>query len=140
VLPSQPLKNMKVPELHEVALENTENPEKLKKHLLQTIDDSLNQLLGETVTQKIYRYLEEKHYIKREDIPNNLEGFQFTLKEIFGAGALVIEKTIMEKLYSRLSNANNKISLKYENKEQFNFPNYVNDLKSSNKTKTSLIL
>lgn len=136
---------MKVLKLHEIPLEKLENKRKtktsegLKKRLLQSIDDSLNQILGETVTQKIYSFLEEKRHMKPEDIPNNLEGFQFTLKEIFGAGALIIEKIIMEKLYSRLSGTNEEISLEYENKEQFNFINYVNDLKNLSNSKTSLI-
>ncbi|MQY62477.1 hypothetical protein GH146_04235 [archaeon] len=60
------------------------------------------------------------------------------MNEIFGRGALVIEKTIMENLYSRLSISNEKVSLRYENKEQFNFVNYINDLKSLNKLKTSI--
>lgn len=46
---------------------------------------------------KIYLFLEEKRHLKIEDIPNNLEDFQVTLNEIFGRGALLIEKTIMEK-------------------------------------------
>jgi hypothetical protein len=136
---------MKVLKLHEVPLKkwvskrNVKASAALKKSLLQTIDDSLNQVLGEAVTQQIYSFLEQKCRIKPEDIPNNLEGFQFTLKEIFGAGALIIEKTIMEKLYSRLSSTNEEVSLEYENREQFNFINYVNDLKNLNKPKTSLI-
>ena len=80
--------------------------------------------------------------LKLHEIPlerwasKKLEDFQVTLNEIFGIGALVIEKTIMENLYSRLSISNEKVSLKYENKEQFNFVNYINDLKSLNKLKT----
>lgn len=68
--------------------------------------------------------------MKPEDIPNKLEAFQSTLNEIFGRGTLVIEKTIMENLYSRLSITNKKIGLKYENKERLNFVNYINGLQS----------
>ena len=80
--------------------------------------------------------------LKLHEIPlerwasKKLEDFQVTLNENFGVGALVIEKTIMENLYSRLSISNEKVSLKYENKEQFNFVNYINNLKSLNKLKT----
>ena len=135
---------MKVLKLHEVPLERLasktnikESEEGLKTCLLQTIDESLNQILGGIATQKIYLFLEEKRHLKIEDIPNNLEDFQVTVNEIFGRGALVIEKTIMENLYSRLSISNEKASLRYENKEQFNFVNYINDLKSLNNLKTS---
>ena len=135
---------MKALKLHEIPLERLvsktktkESEEELKKCLLQTIDEGLNQILGGIVTQKIYLFLEEKHHLKIEDIPNNLEDFQVTLNEIFGRGALLIEKTIMENLYSRLSISNEKVSLRYKNKDHFNFINYINDLKSLNKLKTS---
>jgi hypothetical protein len=72
--------------------------------------------------------------VKREDNLDNLELFQFALEGIFGRGALIIEKTIIENLYSRLSLSNKKFRLRYKNKEQFNFINYINDLKNLNKT------
>lgn len=99
------------------------------KVLLGTIDKSLNQILGETATKAIYFNLEQIYHLKREDIPNNLEEFQFTLERIFGIGALLIEKAIMKNLYSRLCLKNKNLSLKYKNKEQFNFTHYVLDLK-----------
>ena len=99
------------------------------KVLLGTIDKSLNQILGETATKAIYFNLEQIYHLKREDIPDNLEEFQFTLERIFGIGALVIEKTIMKNLYSRLCLKNKNLSLKYKNKEQFNFIDYILDLK-----------
>jgi len=101
-----------------------------RKVLLETIDKSLKQVLGETATQTIYFHLEQKHHLKREDIPDNLEDFRFTLEKIFGIGALVIEKTIMENLHSRLSLNNKNLGLKYESKEQFNFIDYITDLRS----------
>lgn len=102
----------------------------IKKHLLVAIDEGLNQVLGNITTKSIYCFLEQKCHMKPEDIPNNLEKFQVTLKEIFGTGALIIEKTIMENLYSQFSSTHKKISLKYKNKEHFNLINYVNGLKS----------
>ena len=82
---------MEVLKLHEIPLErlasktNTKETEKgLRKCLLQTIDESLNQILGGIVTQKIYSFLEEKRHLKIEDIPNNLEDFQVTLNQILG--------------------------------------------------------
>jgi len=102
---------------------------KFKKTLLETIDEGLNKILGETATQTIYFHLEQMHHLKREDIPDNLEDFLLTLERIFGIGALVIEKTIMENLYSRLSLNNKDIVLKYTNREQFNFIGYITDLR-----------
>jgi len=72
----------------------------------------------------------KRHHLKREYIPDNLEDFQFVLEKIFGFGAHVIEKAIMENLYSRLILNNKEICLKYKNKEQFNFIYYIKDLRS----------
>lgn len=107
-----------------------ESHNEFRKALLKAIDKSLNQILGESATQTLYFHLEQKHHLKREGIPDNLEDFRFTLEKIFGIGALVIEKTIMENLYSQLSLNNESLSLKYENKEQFNFIGYITDLRS----------
>ena len=106
-----------------------QSEEEFERCLLEAIDESMVHILGETATQAIYFHLEQKHHLKREDVPDNLEDFQFTLERIFGIGALVIEKRIMENLYSRLCFNNKNLSFKYKNKEQFNFMNYVDDLK-----------
>jgi len=103
---------------------------KFKRALLEAIDKSLNKILGKTATQAIYFHLEQDHHLKREDIPDNLEDFLFNLQRIFGTGALVIEKTIMENLYSRLSLNNKTLSLEYKDKEQFNFIDYITDLRT----------
>ena len=60
------------------------------------------------------------------------------MKEIFGIGVLIIERAIMEKLYSRFSRTNEKISLKYKNKEQFNLINYIDGLKNIGRLNTAL--
>jgi len=105
-----------------------EYPSEFRKVLLEVINESLNKILGETSTQFIYSFL-KRHHLKREDIPDNLEDFQFVLEKIFGIGALLIEKAIMKNLYSCLSLENKKNCINYENQEQFNFVNYVSSLK-----------
>jgi len=104
--------------------------EEFKRCLLEAIDESMVHILGETATQAIYFHLEHNEQMKREDIPDNLEKFLSALEKIFSVGALVIEKTIMENLYSRLSAKNKKLSLRYETKEQLNFIDYINKLRS----------
>lgn len=116
--------------LIEARLSVKEEDYKFKRTLLKAIDESFNKILGETATQAIYFHLEQDHHLKREDIPDNLEDFLFNLERIFGIGALVIEKTIMENLYSRLSLNNKDLSFEYKDKEQFNFIDYITDLRS----------
>jgi len=100
-----------------------------RKILSNAINETLNKILGKNAAQTIYFHLEQEHHLKREDIPDNLEDFQFVLEKIFGIGALLIEKAIMENLYSCLSLENKKNCINYENQEQFNFVNYVSSLK-----------
>lgn len=104
--------------------------EEFERCLLEAIDESMVHILGETATQAIYFHLEHNEQMKREDIPDNLEKFVSALERVFSVGALVIEKAIMENLYSRISAKNKKLSLRYETKEQFNFIDYITDLKS----------
>ena len=130
---SIPQKSMMVLKVHGIPLAaKTENKrtllqlgEGIKKWLLLAIDDGLNQVLGENGTKNIYCFLEQKCNMKPEDLPNNLEKFQVTLKEVFGAGALIIEKAIMENLYSHFNSNNEQTCLKYKSEEQFNLINYV---------------
>lgn len=114
----------------ELQLSVKEEDYKFKRALLEAIDESFNKILVETATQSIYFHLEQDHHLKREDIPDNLEDFLFNLERIFGIGSLVIEKTIMKNLYSRLSLNNKDLSFEYEDKEQFNFIDYITDLRS----------
>jgi hypothetical protein len=104
--------------------------EEFNKILACAINDGMKRILGETATQAIYFYIEHDEHLKLEGIPNNLNAFLFTLERIFNVGALVIEKAIMENLYSRLSLKNKNLRLKYKNKEQFNLINYVNDIRA----------
>ena len=111
-------------------LSGKEKESKFKKALLNAVDESLNRILGETATQTVYFHLEQKYHLKLEDIPDNLEDFHFALERIFGIGALVIEKTIMENLYSQVSLNNKGLRLKYKDREQFTLINYIKDLRS----------
>jgi len=112
-----------------------EDYSEFRKLLLDVIDESLNKILGETSTRFIYSFLERRN-LKREDIPDNIEDFHFVLKKIFNVGAYVIEKVIIEKLYSRISPEDTKKCIIYESPEQFNFVNYVKTLKKLTLTPT----
>jgi len=87
-------------------------------------------VLGCDATIITYRLFEQKHNLKANDIPNNLERFQFMLRAVFGAGALLIEKKIMENIYTQMRGTSKKISLKYYDEVQFNLSNYINNIKN----------
>jgi hypothetical protein len=79
----------------------TTNSATFDKILLRAIDEALNSL-GESVRQSIYFHIEDKFGIIKNEIPANLKQFQGGLKEIFGAGAQVIEILIMKNLHIKI--------------------------------------
>lgn len=66
------------------------------KRLFRIVDKMLKQALGEPATLFIYKYLEEEHSLKREDIPNEPEIFAEGLEKYFSdSGASVVLGTIL---------------------------------------------
>lgn len=86
---------------------------------MEAVDESLKSL-GESVRQMIFYHLENTYSVKRQDIPKKPEAFAEGLEKIFGVGALVLEKIIVKKLYS-------KLGLEYEDKKDFVFIDYLKD-------------
>lgn len=94
-----------------------------KKSLLRAVQEGLL-ALGESPREVIYYYLETKFQLKREDIPEEAEQFDRALTGIFGSGAELIERYIVEDLYQRLR-------LNFEEKKDFGFVDYVNQAQLS---------
>lgn len=69
--------------------------------LLEAVDEGLS-LLGNSVKEAVYFYLEKDFKISRADIPSRLEDFVSSLEKLFGVGAKLIEIRIMEKLYKKV--------------------------------------
>ena len=86
--------------------------------LLSAIDEALTSL-GESVKQSIYFHIENRFSVARNEIPENLAGFQGGLEKIFGTGARFIEILIMKNLHSKVG-----LPLIMESK-QFEFVEYV---------------
>lgn len=72
--------------------------EKKPKRLFKIVDKVLKQIFGEPATLFIYKHLEEKHSLKREDIANELEIFTEGLEKYLGdSGTLVVLATLFNK-------------------------------------------
>lgn len=97
------------------------------KVLLEAISEGLT-VFGENVRHTIYYYLKKDHGLRREDIPKNPEAFHTGLRAIFGSGASVIERHILERLCA-------KLGLIYDEKEGWAFTDYIKEAKE----KTDLI-
>ena len=70
-------------------------PEKNSERLFKIVDKVLRQIFGEPATLFIYKYLEEKYSLKRENIPNEPEIFAEGLEKYLSHfGASVILQTL----------------------------------------------
>lgn len=76
---------------------------------------------GEYGGRYIVDFLKGKSDLKLEEIAERPEAFSKNLRKLLGSGALVLEKLILENLYC-------KLSLKFEEKEGYDFPEYIKDL------------
>ena len=101
----------------------SENKKKLNRVLVNTVDEELMKIFGKTATLVIYSYFEDNLSLKRENIPEKIELFSQGLKNFFGSGACMLEKTILTDLYSGFG-------LKYNEKKGHTFVDYVTELKN----------
>jgi hypothetical protein len=93
----------------------------------EAVDEGLN-ILSESGKQMVFFHLRKDCSINKNDIPERLETFAKELEKIFGAGAFVLEQQIIKNLYS-------KLGLKYEEKANCKFGDYVTQAKKAPQTK-----
>jgi hypothetical protein len=68
-----------------------------EKLLVEAMDESLSSL-GESPKQAILFHLENSFKIKKQEISNNIAGFDDALKKTFGPSAYFLETLIINKL------------------------------------------
>ena len=95
--------------------------DEFRKALLEAVDEGLL-ALGESVRPTIYWHLERRGSIRREEIPDRPGDFASALEGLISAGAKVLEKTIVKRLYS-------KLGLAFKEVEGYGFLDYVEDAK-----------
>ncbi len=71
-----------------------------QERVLKVIDKALTQIFGIEATNLIYGYIEENHRVRKDEIVEKLEHFTRGLEEFLSTGAYVIEKKILEDIYS----------------------------------------
>lgn len=64
------------------------------------IDRALRQVFGEEATVLIYRYLENNYALKSNEIAEKIDLFAQGLESFLRSGAYVIERKILEDIYS----------------------------------------
>ena len=113
------------------ALSRTKREKKIRKEmgglndlLLKAVDETLNHIFKEAGAKVIYNYLENKCHLRREEIVEKPDVFSVSLKRLLVSAAPLVEKMILENLYS-------KLELKFEEREGYEFSDYIMELKES---------
>jgi len=70
---------------------------------IESIHETIAQLLSPKVAEKIFEHLEKVYSVKKDEVPSRLDKLLLTLKTTFGSSsAQVVGKAIARRFYSRL--------------------------------------
>jgi hypothetical protein len=97
---------------------------KFEKAVTEAVDESLS-ALGNCSKQTIYRHLENRYGIRKEEIPRKIAGFTHAVEETFGSVAKLIEIKIIKNLHSK-----NRDFHYATNKDELNFIEFINRLQN----------
>jgi hypothetical protein len=86
---------------------------------LEAVDEGLS-LLGGSAKDSIYHHLEKSFGLRKEEILDKPEVLSDCLRKIFGAGASVIEKSILRSLHS-------KLGLQFKERGKYRFSDYIRE-------------
>jgi hypothetical protein len=71
--------------------------------LLESIDETITELLSRTVVDALYAHLQTFHSISRDELPHRLDTLLTALEKIFGVrGLQTITKAIAKRFYLKL--------------------------------------
>lgn len=98
---------------------------KYNDEVSKTIDRVLRQIFGEEATLLIYKYLEKRYSLRQNEIVEKIDVFAKGLEEILRSGAYVIEKKILEDVYSSYG-----LTRRPEFERRRNKHDFVNQMKS----------
>ncbi len=73
---------------------------KENERIVKIVDRVLRQIFGNDATRLIYRYLENCYSVKSNEIADKIDLFAKGLEEFLRSGAYVIERKILEDIYS----------------------------------------
>ena len=116
------IQNSNVPQITVFEASFDSEPERLDNLILHVVDETLQSVFEEAGVKVIYRYMEKKCRLKREEIPKKPEIFSTSLSRILDSAAPVIENLILKNLHRELH-------LKFEEKEGYVFPDYIKELR-----------
>jgi len=96
--------------------------EGLNDLLLKAVDETLKHVFNKAGAKVIYTFFENKCHMKREEIAEKPEDFSAGLEGLLGSAAPMIERMILKNMCS-------KLRLRFEEKEGYDFSDYVKELR-----------
>jgi hypothetical protein len=72
----------------------------MENKIPQIVDRVLKQVFGEEAAHLIYGYIENHYSLKQDEIAEKIDLFAKGLEEFLSSGAYVIERKILEDIYS----------------------------------------
>ena len=90
----------------------------------EVVDETLKQIFKEEGAEAIYDFLMNHAHLELEEAAEKPEVFSASLERLMVSASRVIEQAILKNLYSRLG-------LKFEEKDGYEFPDYIRELRGS---------
>jgi len=94
----------------------------------QVIDRVLTQVFGKEATNLIYKYLERNHSVRRDEIAEKIDAFAKGLEEFLSSGAYVVERKILEDVYSNYGSIH---KLEFKSQPNCDFVNQIRTLQQA---------
>jgi len=92
--------------------------------LLSVVDETLEQIFKGAGAKVIYKFMENKCHLRREEIAEKPEVFSAGLERLLGSAGPVVEKMILRNLHS-------KLRLRFVERKGYGFSDYVKELRKS---------
>jgi hypothetical protein len=103
-------------------IEKTGRDASFRKLFLDSVDESLRNVLNESVRQTIFYQLEDKFGLRREEVPQRVHDFESGLTAMVGSPAAVLIRLIVRNLSA-------KLGIPYHQRMDYDFKMYVEECK-----------
>ncbi|MEM4246291.1 MAG: hypothetical protein QW390_03245 [Candidatus Bathyarchaeia archaeon] len=88
----------------------------------EVIDNVLRSILGSGAAEIVFRRLRNEGITGQDGVISDMDAFSASLESLFGSGGALLERQILERLYSRLG-------LTFEEKKGYSFGDYMGRLR-----------
>ena len=77
-------------------------PADFNETLIESIDETITDLIGRVVIDALYVHLQKNYSISRDEVPYRLDVLLAILKRLFGESSLTLSKAIAKRFYFKL--------------------------------------